>query len=393
MRTTYLLLLATSLIVSAGSRFASVARGAADGDAAEIERLIQELGNDEFMVRDKATRRLAEIGKPALEALQKAARSHADPEVRNRAAKLLRAHEKELSGELLVLGNPTGYWVNRVAFTPDGRQAVATGGAVMLFDLQSGVELHRCLELSFARLGLVLTPDGKYFFTGHQGDKVVRMGEVKTGKELRTFTGHTDGVNALALSPDGRQLLTGSLDKTLRLWDVETAKELKHLAGAEKFRSVAFSPDGRQIATGPAEEAGQASVRLLDTSSLMEKRTFKGHTREVTAVLFSSDGRTLTSVSMDGAAVVWDVATGKELRRMLHTGGAYGGALSPDGKRLLTAGFGDKKVRLWDIGSGRELKVFEGHIGAVLGVAFAPDGRRALSSDSQNTLRLWKMPE
>jgi WD40 repeat protein len=113
----------------------------------------------------------------------------------------------------------------------------------------------------------------------------------------------------------------------------------------------------------------------------------------VTAVLFSPDGSMLTSVSMDGAAIVWDVATGKELRRMQHAGGAYGGALSPDGQRLLTAGFGDKKVRLWDVGTGRELKAFEGHPGAVLGVAFAPDGRRALSSDSQNTLRLWKMPE
>jgi len=96
---------------------------------------------------------------------------------------------------------------------------------------------------------------------------------------------------------------------------------------------------------------------------------------------------------MDGTLRVWDSATGKQLRRMEHPGGAYHLALSPDGRRALSAGFGDRKVRLWDLTDGLQLHVFVGHRGAVLGVAISPDGRQAMSCDSEYTVRLWRLPE
>jgi WD40 repeat protein len=76
---------------------------------------------------------------------------------------------------------------------------------------------------------------------------------------------------------------------------------------------------------------------------------------------------------------------------MAHTGGAYDVAIAPDGSRALSAGFGDRTMRLWDLTDGGELHAFTGHAGAVLGVAFSPDGRQALSSDSQYTIRLWRL--
>ena len=76
---------------------------------------------------------------------------------------------------------------------------------------------------------------------------------------------------------------------------------------------------------------------------------------------------------------------------MAHDGGVYDAAVSPDGRRALSAGFGDRTVRLWDMKDGRELHRFEGHTTHVLGVAFSPDGRRALSSDAACTLRLWQL--
>jgi WD40 repeat protein len=95
---------------------------------------------------------------------------------------------------------------------------------------------------------------------------------------------------------------------------------------------------------------------------------------------------------MDGTAILWEADSGKEIRRLKHSGGVRGAAVSPDGKRILTAGWGDRCVHLWDLGTGMELKCFEGHAGAVLGVAFSADGTRAISCDSRNTVRLWDLP-
>jgi WD40 repeat protein len=100
----------------------------------------------------------------------------------------------------------------------------------------------------------------------------------------------------------------------------------------------------------------------------------------------------LLSASNDGTVRLWDVKTGKELRRMAHKGAVNDAKISPDGRWVLSAGFGDRTVRLWDLSDGTELHQFDGHQGAVLGVAFSPDGRRALSCDSQYTVRLWRLP-
>jgi WD40 repeat protein len=361
-------------------------------DAATIEKLIQQLGDDDFEKRQEASQKLAEVGEPALGSSRKAAKEQTDAEVRERAKDLVKRIEKDLRGELLIFGAGGGYWLNRVAFTPDGKQAVVTGGGVILFDLETGKEINRSLELSFARPGLALSRDGKQFVTGHQYDHLVRIGEVKTGKVIQVFEGHRDGVYGVAFSPDGNRVLSGSLDKTLRLWDVKTGKMIKQFPGIEdKVRSVDYSPDGRRVVSGHWGEKSTFLVRLWDVETGKEIRSFKGHSREVSAVLFLPRGR-LLSTGMEGNVIVWDAETGKAVLDMTHTGGVNGAAVSPDGKRALTAGFGDRKVRLWDLTTGKEVKFFEGHEGAVLGVAFSADGKRALSSDSQCRVRLWRLP-
>jgi tricorn protease-like protein len=363
----------------------------ADPEPAAIEKLIKQLGHDEFDKREEATRELEKIGEPALEALQKA-RTSPDAEVRDRATLLVRRIERSLRIEMLRFGAGGGYWLNRVAFSPDGKRAVATGGAVIWYDLETGREINRVMELSFARRGFCLSPDGKQFVTGHQQDRVVRLGDLDTGKEVRSFEVHTGGVDAVALSPDGKRLVTGGTDHTLRLWDATTGKALRRFDGInDDVLSAAFSRDGKRVASGHWHGT-EFLVRLWDAESAKEVRQFRGHRGDVSAVLFTPGGGQLVSTGMDGAAVVWDVESGKEVRRMKHEGGIYGAALSPDGKRLLTAGFGDHTVRLWEVATGKELRRLEGHRGHVLGVAFSPDGKRALSSDANCTVILWKLP-
>jgi WD40 repeat protein len=360
-------------------------------DAKQIAKLIGQLGSDDFKTREDATEQLEKIGADAKEALQRAADNHDDLEVRQRCRDLILAIDRKDFGELLVMGGlPQGYWVNRVVFASGGKHALAAGGGVISYDLSNGQMRFRSFEVQFARQSLALSPDGKSFLTGHDNDLSLRLGDVETGKEIAAFAGHTDGIQAVAFSPDGKQVLSGSKDQTIRLWDVATRKELRSFADvADATRGLAFSPDGKQVLSSH-QSAGDGLLRLWDVQTGKELRRFKGHTREVTAVFFLPGGRTILSAGMDGTVREWELASGKELRRLEHAGGINSAALSADGKRLLTAGHGDTFVRLWDLASGREIHCFRGHHTRVLGVAFAPDGKRILSSDANGTVRLWR---
>ncbi len=361
-------------------------------DPAAVGKLVEQLGHDEYARRQEASRQLQEMGPAVVPVLERVSRTHADPDVRLRAALVVRAIAREVWQEVRRIDGQPGYWLNRVVFTPDGRQAVAAGGAVIVYDLDKGKEVRRSLEVQGARQGLALSRDGKLFLTGHTNDRVVRLVEVESGKEVRTFEGHTAGIHAVALSADGNRAASASADGTLRLWDAKTGKELRRPGGfPDVVRCLAFAPEGVRLLSGHQGHESDFAVRLWDAGEGKEVRVFKGHTKEVTAVAFLPSGRTVVSASMDGTLRTWDADSGKEVQRMEHAGGIRDVAVSPDGRRALSAGFGDRTVRLWDLTNGQELYRLEGHTGRVLGVAFAADGKRAVSCDTDCTIRLWRL--
>jgi WD40 repeat protein len=203
--------------------------------------------------------------------------------------------------------------------------------------------------------------------------------------------GHASDVVAVALSPDGELLATGSRDDTARLWSVGSGEELRVLAGhTDDVTAVAFAPGASVLATGGRDD----TVRLWDTDSGDELAVLRGHAFPITALAFSADGSTLASGSEDHHVIAWDVAAAQELRRV---GGrpAYAEVtavdLSADGRHAL-AGFSDGTARVFDLKRGRETTCL-GDPGpvAVTSVTLGGDGSEALTGHADGRVGLWRL--
>jgi WD40 repeat protein len=237
----------------------------------------------------------------------------------------------------------------------------------------------------------VLSPDGALLWIG--SDNNVRLWEVATGKEKAGWAGHTDLVISAAFFSDGKRLLTASMDRTLRWWDVATGKELGKIANGKRGWVLAVSPDGRRSA---AVCAGENALRRFDLEAGRELPLPEGHTNRVEQVAFLHDGSALLSASMDGTVRVWDLKTGREIRRWRPEHRSLNVlSVSADGKFAATAGYNDPTVRIWDVASGQELRSFRVPGIAVGGVSFAPKGAILAASASNvsnlkdKTVHLW----
>lgn len=199
--------------------------------------------------------------------------------------------------------------------------------------------------------------------------------------------GHERWVSAVAFSPDGTRIASGSGDDTLKLWDMPTGKEARELRGGGRgITSVAFSADGNHLAAGTWDGA----IKIWTARDGKEIGTFRGHKETVTSLAFSPDGKRIVSGSGDDTFRVWDAANGKQLL-MVENDNDYdftAVAFFPDNKRIL-AGDADNALRLWDAATGEELQSLEGHELAITAIAMSRDGRRIVSGSQDDTARVW----
>ena len=207
---------------------------------------------------------------------------------------------------------------------------------------------------------------------------------------IASLTGHTDRVHAVAFSPDGHTLLSGSYDGTARLWNTATHRQIgAPLNGHGEVYSVAFSPHGNVVATG----AEDTMVRLWDVATHRQiGAPLNGHDGEINAVAFSPDGKILaTGGADDGVVRLWNATTHRQIGAPLlgHSGVVYSVAFSHDGK-VLASGAADGTVRLWDVASHRQIGApLLGHSGVVYSVAFSHDGKILATGGADGIIRLW----
>jgi RNA polymerase sigma factor (sigma-70 family) len=292
--------------------------------------------------------------------------------------------------------------VQVIAMAPDGK-TLASGsrsGGIRVWDAATGKQLQR-LEghgqvegHQGAVSNLVFLPDSRSLISAGNEDKTIRVWDVANGKELRQIGKHKSGI-AVALSPDGRTLVSSNELEPVRFWNAISGDELRQADPASGNPwTVAFSPDGTKLATAGSDPF----IRLLDVATGKEVGRLEGHQGEVRSVAFSRDGETLLSAGEDNTVRLWDLSARNELRRCKSVpevvsakGTGYGAVacFSPDGKTVAVTHAYHNAVHLYDAVTGKELRPLHEHQGEVSAV-FSPDGK-LLASFGTDGIRLWNV--
>ncbi len=239
----------------------------------------------------------------------------------------------------------------------------------------------------FSILSVAFSPDGKKLATG-SFDKSAKIWDLKSGKNISTLQGHSSYVRSVAFSPDGKKLATGSNDNSAKIWNIESGKEIMTLLGhSASVRSVAFSPDGKKLATS----SDDFTAKIWDLESKKSILTLEGHSSPVLSVAFSPDGKKLASCSTDYTAKIWDIESGKDIQTLrAHRSTLSSVAFSPDGKKIAT-GSHDKTAKIWDIETGKDILTLSGHTSTVYSVAFSPDGNQLVTGSEDKSIKIWDL--
>ncbi|WP_017654791.1 AAA-like domain-containing protein [Fortiea contorta] len=233
---------------------------------------------------------------------------------------------------------------------------------------------------------VVFSPDGKTLASA-SWDKTIKLWNVGTGKQIASLTtGHQSGISSVVFSPDGKTLASASWDKTIKLWNVGTGKQITSLTGHQRWvSSVMFSPDGGTLASAGGDE----TVKLWNVATGKQIASLTGHRSWVNSVVFSPDGKTLASASLDRTIKLWNVATGKQIASLTgHKDNVNSVVFRPDIVTLASAS-DDGTIKLWDVFTGNEIASLTGHQSGVNSVVFSPDGKTLASASDDETIKLW----
>jgi WD40 repeat protein len=297
----------------------------------------------------------------------------------------------------------------RAVFSPDGKQLLTfsrSGKEVEVFDLQRSEPTRRFPNPGspWALCSLALLPGDREAVLWNTSTRVAEFWHVATGKLARQLalgpTWINDWYPRAVVSGDGKRMLTSHDDGFVRLWDVTAGREIWRAPVEVNVRGLTFSRNGRYAAAGSGR--GELYVwRLPDRPGPLPRHDDRPEFRNVPGLerghvwnahiyhsAWSPDGRHYLATGASNNQVrIWNAATG-ELVRVVP--GWQWAAFTPDGKQVLAAST-DNSLRLWELKTGREVRRLEGHVGCPVAFDISTDGKRVLSGSLDRTLRLWDL--
>jgi WD40 repeat protein len=244
---------------------------------------------------------------------------------------------------------------------------------------------------------IAISCDGHILASGSD-DKTIRLWDLNSKQLLATLTGHSQAVKSVAFSPDGEILASASDDKTIKLWNLNTHREIYTLVGhSSGVKSVVFCPgDGGILASGSWDK----TIKLWNMNTGTEIFTLTGHQLQVSAVAFSPISPYLASASFDRTIRLWKLplnfASKKEFENCPcytlsgHTWAVLTLAFSPDGK-ILATGSDDNTIKLWDANTGQLIHTLLGHSWSVVALTFSTNGETLISGSCDRTIKLWRV--
>ena len=250
----------------------------------------------------------------------------------------------------------------------------------------SKLRLIHAIYAKDSTLSVAFSSDSKYIVSG-SWDKTIKLWDAKNRQLIRTYKGHKETIVSVAFSPNDKYIVSGSWDKTIKLWDTENGQLIRTYKGhKDMLVSVAFSPDGKYIVSGSV-----GTLKLWDVENGLLIRTYEeGHEYSIPSVAFSPDGKYIVSGS-ESTLKLWDVENGLLIRTYEegHECSGISVAFSPDGKYMVSGL--EKTLKLWDAENGLLICTYDGHEDEVVSVAFSPDGKYIVSGSADGMLKFWHL--
>jgi DNA-binding beta-propeller fold protein YncE len=233
---------------------------------------------------------------------------------------------------------------------------------------------------------LAVSRDGREVMSAST-DRMIKLWDIDGKRLIRNLGEHKDMARTALFMPDGKSALTAGDDGEIVLRNLADGAVLHVFSAGQNggARNLAISPDGKLAVSG--HDTGAVIVWALEKGGVLH--VLPGHDWSVSAVAVSPDGTKALSGSIDGELKLWDMASGKLLRSWYgHEQGTYGAVFTADGHHAVT-GSGDHTIKLWDLDTFKEIRRFDGHSGTVYEIALSPDGKRLASVSLDGTARIW----
>ncbi|MBE9206030.1 serine/threonine protein kinase [Nostoc sp. LEGE 06077] len=234
---------------------------------------------------------------------------------------------------------------------------------------------------------LAITQNGKTLVSG-SSDKTIKIWNLADSSLIRTISGHDSGVIAVAISPDNQTLVSSSNDQSIRIWNLESGA-LIHTLNEHKGAvwSITITPEGQTLVSG----SGDKTIKIwhLKTGELI--KTLTSHLSSVMSLAISHDGKTLVSGSNDKTIKIWNLATGELIRTIkAHDDAVIALAITPDDQTLVSSS-NDKTIKIWNLTTGSLIRTLTGHNAEVFSVSISPDGKTLASGSGDTTIKLWNL--